>query len=114
MPAEPGPDDLSREWLQWIEPTLPESKRAQYCVNDPESVPLTSAGPQAGEEYAHYHVSPANIRRGALIDCLRGSDPAAKAISISAKDRAASVAAPVSPARPERARRLRRGRTRSR
>lgn len=70
----------------WV---LPESKHAEYCVADPESLPVTDLGQQTGDEYQHYHLSPTNVRKGALIDHLRRGDPESKAVTISIKDRAA-------------------------
>ena len=66
----------------WI---LPEEKTPSYCVADPLVHALLAQGP-AGKAGG---MSPRNLRAPGLIDRLRLSDPAAKAVAISIKDRAA-------------------------
>jgi predicted AlkP superfamily pyrophosphatase or phosphodiesterase len=61
-----------------------ESGLVEYCFADPDERPLRQAGPVDGAGR-----SARNLRRPALAQLLRATDPASRSVSISGKDRAA-------------------------
>lgn len=66
---------------QWYED---DGKRGVYCVDDPESAPLTSKGKGKGEGS-----SPRTLLVTGFADWLKDARPGAKAVTASRKDRAA-------------------------
>jgi len=78
---------VGNDWLR------PDGEGTVYCVEDPDALPVTSAGALSTGPYASYRLSARNLRVPGVADFVRDAVPGARTVTISCKDRAAILQA---------------------